>query len=69
MDAEESAIAEQVSGAFNRAYNEALAAGLSVLVADNDGDIVRVSPDGKREFVKHIGKTHPVVKGSKFHIR
>lgn len=48
-----------------RAYREALAAGSTVLVGDDDGVIYRVHPDGSREMVKSVPGSTTITLGPK----
>jgi len=50
---------------FDNAFHQALAAGLSVLVADGSA-IYEVFPGGNQSFVKPITPPSPVQPGSKF---
>lgn len=49
---------------FANAYNQALQAGLSVLVSDS-GAIYEIFPDGRRRFVKKIAPPTPIQLGLK----
>jgi hypothetical protein len=51
----ESHIPELADAALRQAYWQALAAGSSVLVAE-DGQIIEVFPDGSRKIIKQIAK-------------
>ncbi len=62
LDHLESQIPEMAQLAFRQAYWDALSRGMSVLVAD-DGDLVEVFPDGRREFRKKLEPRIPVVPG------
>lgn len=53
--------------AFAKARAQALAAGLSVLQAE-DGFVVRVYPDGRKEKVKEIERPTPARRGIVFHL-
>jgi len=58
------ALFPQISGsAFTNAHDQALLAGVSVLLA-SDGVIYEVFPGGHRERVKEIKRPIPVVPGS-----
>ena len=51
--------------AFANAYDQAILAGLSVVVSDN-GAIYEVFPDGQRKLVKTIAPPSPAQPGRKF---
>ena len=53
--------------AFSRAYKDALASGLTVVVSDN-GSIFEVSPDGQRRLIKTIVPPTPAEPGQKYQI-
>ncbi len=53
--------------AFSNAYQQAVQAGLSVVVSEN-GVIFEVSPDGQRRLVKNIAPPSPAQPGRKFTI-
>lgn len=55
IDGEENNIASRVQTVFNEARETALIQGHSVLEVEGNS-IVRVFPDGSREFVKRIKK-------------
>ena len=61
-EALETAFAPLSGIAFESARKQVLKSGQSVLIAQ-DGDLIRVHPDGAREFIKKIGKPLPVIKG------
>ena len=48
--------------AIERAYREALASGLNVLIAEA-GLLVEVSPDGSRRIIKRLEPNIPVTAG------
>ena len=48
--------------ATKQAYERALAAGQSVLIADN-GALVEISPDGSRRVIRQIAPNIPVKAG------
>ena len=54
-------------GAFFKAYQQAVQAGLSVVVSEN-GAIFEVFPDGQRKFVKSITPPTPADPGLKIPI-
>lgn len=53
---------------FSQAYNQALQAGLSVLVSDS-GAIYEVFPDGRRRLVKKIAPPTPIQLGLKLKLK
>jgi hypothetical protein len=53
--------------AFARAYQQAVQAGLSVVVSEN-GEIVEIFPDGRRKFIKSITTPTPDQPGRKITI-
>jgi len=55
IDFLEKHIPELADAVFKQAYWQALAAGSSVLIAE-DGQILEVFPDGTRKLVKQIAK-------------
>ena len=64
----EEKIPELADMALKQAYWRALAAGHSVLEAE-DGVLYRVFPDGSREFVEKLPPRVPVTPGQKFIIK
>jgi hypothetical protein len=60
-------IPELAEVAFKQAYWAALASGNSVLISEN-GDLVEVFPDGKRQFIKRLPPSIPVTPGQKLEI-
>ena len=52
-------------GAFSRAYDQAIHAGLSVVVSEG-GAILEVFPDGQRKLVKTVAPPSPTRPGQKF---
>jgi hypothetical protein len=61
-------IPELAEVAFKQAYWAALASGSSVLISEN-GNLVEMFPDGKRNFIKHLAPSIPVIRGQKFQIQ
>ena len=57
----------QSGSAFAQAYENAIASGHSVVIADNVS-LFRVLSDGSREFVKDIEPLMPVKMGQKLQI-
>ena len=56
IDNLESKVAELSAFAVDKAYSEALKAGLSVVVrSDTESSIVEIFPDGRQQFIKKIG--------------
>ena len=53
--------------AFSRAYQQAVQAGLSVVVSEN-GESVEIFPDGRRKFIKSITTPTPDQPGRKITI-
>ena len=53
LDQLESEYPKESGVAFARAYQQAVQAGLSVVVSEN-GEIVEIFPDGQRRFIKSI---------------
>ena len=53
--------------AFASAYQQAVQAGLSVVVSEN-GEIVEIFPDGRRKFIKSITTPTPDQPGRKITI-
>ena len=68
LDLLESSFPAASGVAFSMAFQQAVAAGLDVLVSEN-GAIFQVSPDGSRQFVKEIPPPIPAEPGQKFSIR
>ncbi|MDQ2731214.1 MAG: hypothetical protein M3Y56_06110 [Armatimonadota bacterium] len=68
LDYLEAQIPALAQAASTIAYWGALAAGCTVLVAEN-GAIYRVFPDGSRKFVQSIAPPTTVEKGKKIHFR
>lgn len=64
IDYLEEHIPELAEIAFKQAYWAALASGSSVLISEN-GNLVEVFPDGKREFKKKLHPWIPVKPGQK----
>jgi hypothetical protein len=63
----ESAFPSLSGEAFSAAHAEALAAGLSVMQAE-DGVIYEVFPDGQRREVMKVEAPVPVLRGSKIRL-
>lgn len=68
IDALEAMLPTLAGTAFARARARMLAAGLSVLEAE-DGAIFETFPDGHRRVVRLIESPVPVIKGSKLILR
>ena len=68
LDALEKQFVQSSATAFTAARQQALAAGQSVLSAEN-GRIYRLFPDGRREFVKQIPPPRMVEPGTRIQIR
>ena len=68
LDYLEAHIPELAEAEFKQAYWAALASGSSVLITENGG-LVEVFPDGKREFKKKLPSWTPVTRGQKLEIR
>jgi hypothetical protein len=68
LDYLEAHIPELAEAAFKQAYWAALASGSSVLIAEN-GSLVEVFPDGKREFKEKLPSWTPVTRGQKLEIQ
>lgn len=64
IDYLEEHIPELAEVAFKQAYWSALASGSSVLISEN-GSLIEVFPDGKREFRKKLPSWTPVKRGQK----
>lgn len=61
-------IPELASVAFKQAYWAALASGSSVLIIEN-GNLMKVFPDGKHKFIKHLSPPIRVTLGQKLEIQ
>ena len=68
IDYLEEHIPELAEVAFKQAYWAALASGSSVLVSEN-GSLVEVFPDGKRQVKKKLHSWIPVIRGQKLEIQ
>lgn len=64
----EESIPELAEAAVTQAYWQALAAGHSVLKAEN-GMLIEVYPDGTRRIIKKLSSPIPVEKGSRLKIK
>ena len=58
---------EMMATATKQAFWETLSSGDSVLIAEA-GQIVRIYPDGRKEFVKNIPQPIKIEKGTKISI-
>ena len=56
-------ILKMMQTAVKHAYQDALSSGSSVLIAEN-GEIIEVSPDGTRKFVRKIEPGIKIKKGT-----
>lgn len=68
LDFEELQLPPLSGQAFSRAFAEKLAAGESVLISEN-GCLVEVFPDGRREFVKSVELPLHFTLGTKIELR
>ena len=68
IDRKERRIPIEANAAFRAAFEATLKAGHAVLVVE-DGKLVRLLPDGKREFVKWIGRRAQAAREGKVRIR
>ncbi len=68
LDRKERRIPVEANAAFRAALEATLKAGHSV-VAIEEGKLVRLFPDGKREFIKWIGRRARVEREGKVPIR
>ncbi len=64
----EESIPELAEAAVTQAYWQALAAGHSVLTAEN-GMLIEVYPDGIRKIIKKLAPPIPIEKGLKLQIK
>ena len=64
----EEQIPELATEAFTKAYNQALAAGLSVIEGFN-GFIYEVFPDGTRRLIEQIAAPVPMQQGTRINLR
>lgn len=67
-DQEESDLAQAMTAAGRRGYDEALAAGLSVTVAIGDG-LYKVDPNGTKRKIKDLPPSIPIEPGTRFKLR
>jgi hypothetical protein len=68
LDYLEEHIPELAEAAFKQAYWAALASGSTVLMSEN-GNLVKVFPDGKREIIKPLPPSTPVTPGKKLKLQ
>lgn len=64
IDFLEENIPDLVGTATQQAFWQTLASGNNVIIAE-DGQLLKVFPDGKREVIKNIGKPKKVKVGQK----
>ena len=67
IDYIEAHLPELMATATKQAYWQTLQSGNSVLIAEN-GKLLRVQPDGTKEFIKDLELPIKVVKGSRITI-
>ena len=68
LDRKERRIPVEANAAFRAAFEATLKAGHSVLTV-KDGKLLRLLPDGRREFVKRVEPRKSVERGGKVPIR
>lgn len=68
MEEMERQVPELAALAVRNAYDEALKAGLSVLVVQDD-ILYRVTPDGKKHAIRPVAKSFAVEKGLVINLR
>ena len=68
IDYLEQFIPELAAIATRQAYLQALASGQNVLIAEN-GQLVEVSPNGTKKFIKQLEPRTTIPIGSKFDIK